>query len=158
MKPLFSKQQGFSLLEVLISTVVLAIGLLGIAALQGNAIRYNHSAQLRSIALAQASNMIDRMQANATGVNNGAYNNVTGTGSLPSCTTCSSAQIAQRDIYQWNTTNAQTLPLGQGRITRNGNQLTMVIRWDNDRSGATGLGCSGNTQIDLACLTLEIEI
>ncbi|MGQ3890408.1 type IV pilus modification protein PilV [Legionella sp. CNM-4043-24] len=158
MKPSTGTQKGFSLLEVLISTVILAIGLLGIAALQTSAIKYNHSALLRSIAVSQAGDMIDRMQANPLGVNSGAYNNVSGTGSMPSCTTCSNAQIAQRDIYQWNTSNATLLPSGQGTITANGNQLTLTIRWDNDRTGATGTGCSGNPDVDLTCLIMEIQI
>lgn len=158
MKQSIDRQNGFSLLEVLISVVILAVGLLGIAALQSRAIKYNHSALLRSIALSQAGDMIDRMQANPAGVNSGAYSNVSGTGSLPSCVTCSNDQIAQRDIYQWNTTNAQLLPSGQGTITANGNQLTLTMRWDNDRSGATGTACSGNSAVDLTCFIMEIQI
>lgn len=151
-------QKGFSLLEVLISVVVLSIGLLGIAALQMNAIRYNHAAQLRSIAISQIGNIVDRMEANSAGVAAGYYDNVSGSGSAITCTTCSSSQIAQKDIYQWNTANKQLLPLGQGTITKNGNQLTITLRWDNDRTGATGTGCSGNAQIDLTCLVMELEL
>ncbi|MGQ3888173.1 type IV pilus modification protein PilV [Legionella sp. CNM-1927-20] len=153
-----SKQYGFSLLEVLISVIVLAVGLLGIAALQARAVHDNHSALLRSIAINQINNMIDRMQSNYAGVNAGAYNNVSGTGTMPTCTTCSSTQIAQRDIYQWNTTNAQLLPSGQGTVTRNGQRFTVTLFWDNDRTGATGTTCSGNTNVDLTCLRVEVEL
>lgn len=156
--PLLLRQGGFSLLEVLISTIILSVGLLGIAALQSNAIRYNHSAQLRSIAIAQASNMLDRIQANSTGLDAGSYDAVSGIGSMPSCTTCSSSQIAQRDIYQWNTLNQQLLPSGQGTITRNGNQLTLTLRWDNDRTGATGTACGGNSLVDLTCFIMEVQL
>lgn len=158
MNQVMNKQQGFSLLEVLISAFVLAIGLLGIASLQLNAIRYNSSALLRSIAVAQASNMVDRMIANAEGIKSGAYNNISGTPAMPSCTTCTNGQMAQRDVHIWNSANSLLLPSGQGSITRNGNQFLMVIRWDNDRTGATGTGCSGNSQIDLACLTLQVQL
>ncbi|MFC3907877.1 type IV pilus modification protein PilV [Legionella dresdenensis] len=152
------RQNGFSLLEVLISTVVLAIGLLGIAALQANAIRYNQSAQLRSIAVAQISNMIDRLVANPTGVTAGFYNSVTGIPAMPSCTTCSASEIALRDTNEWNTANRLLLPSGQGTITRNGNQFVITIRWDNARTGAAGLGCSGDADVDLTCLAMEVVI
>lgn len=153
-----SKQQGFSLLEVLIGAVILAVGLLGIAALQARAIRDNHSAQLRATAVTQINNIIDRMQSNYAGINAGAYNSISGPGTMPSCTSCTSAQIAQRDIYQWNTANAQLLPSGQGSVTRNGNRFHITVFWDNDRTGAAGTNCSGNTNIDLTCLRVEVEL
>ena len=151
-------QHGFSLLEVLISVVVLAVGLLGIAALQVNTIRYNHSAQLRSIAISQANSMIDRMRANYTGVKAGSYNNISITPSNPSCSTCSSSETAQRDAYQWNSANALPLPSGRGTVSKNGSQYTVIIRWDNNRTGATGLGCSSNAQVDLTCLSVEVQL
>lgn len=152
------KQEGFSLLEVLISTLVLAIGLLGIAGLQLNAVRFNSSAQLRAIAVSQAGNIIDRMMANPAGVDSSAYNNVSGTPSDPSCSVCTPAQIAQHDIHQWNTNNATLLPLGQGTVTRNGDLFVVTVRWDNERTGATGTACSGNEQVDLTCLTMEVQL
>lgn len=58
------KNRGFSLLEVLISIVILVVGLLGLAALQANA----HVAELESYQRAQAlvllSDMVDRINAN----------------------------------------------------------------------------------------------
>ncbi|AHE67679.1 type IV pilus modification protein PilV [Legionella oakridgensis] len=151
-------QKGFTLIEVLISVVILAIGLLGIAAIQLNMIRYNHSAQMRSIAIAQANNMIDRMRANYTGVKTGLYNNVSGIPANPGCTTCNSSQIAQLDTYQWNSNNALLLPSGQGTVINNGNHYTITLYWDNNRTGATGLNCSGNSQVDLTCLIMEVQL
>ncbi len=151
-------QQGISLIEVLISVVVLAIGLLGIAALQSNAAKYNHSAQLRSIAIAQANNMIDRMYSNHKGLDAGVYDNISGIPANPGCTLCSASQMAQNDARIWNTNNAQFLPSGQGTVTRNGDRWLVTMRWDGNRSGASGTGCSGNTDIDLSCLILEIKL
>ncbi|QRN04310.1 type IV pilus modification protein PilV [Legionella sp. MW5194] len=158
MKHWASQQKGFSLIEVLVSSFVLALGLLGIASLQMNAIRYNQTAQLRSIAIAQAGNMVDRMMANSAGIQSGAYNNISGTPSLPNCTTCSAGQIAQRDVHIWNSTNSTLLPQGQGTITRNGNQFTVIMRWDNERTGVNGTGCSGDADVDLTCLIMEVEL
>ncbi|WP_133126917.1 type IV pilus modification protein PilV [Legionella nagasakiensis] len=151
-------QNGFSLIEVLISVIVLAIGLLGVAAIQLNMIRYNHSAQMRSIAISQANNMLDRMRANYSGVKTGLYNNLSGIPDNPGCTTCSSSQIAQLDAYQWNSKNALLLPSGQGTVVGNGNRYTITLYWDNNRTGATGLNCSGNAQVDLTCLAVEAQL
>jgi type IV pilus assembly protein PilV len=158
MREIYLRQNGFNLIEILISVVVIAIGLLGLAALQLNNIRYNHSAQLRSLAIVQATSMIDRMRANYSGVKAGYYNNLTGIPTATTCTTCSSSEIAQRDLYLWNTANAALLPSGQGTVTRNGTQYTVIMRWDNNRTGATGLNCSGNADVDLTCLSMEVQL
>ncbi|WP_165481092.1 type IV pilus modification protein PilV [Legionella impletisoli] len=153
-----NNQAAFSLLEVLISVVVLAIGLLGIAAMQLNMIRYNHSAHMRSIAIAQANNMLDSMRANYAGVEAGQYNSISGIPADPACTNCSISEIAQRDAHIWNSYNSDLLPSGQGTVTNNGGTFTITVRWDNNRTGATGLGCSGNPLVDLTCLTMEVQL
>ncbi len=149
---------GFSLVEVLISLVVLSIGLLGVAALQASATRYNNSGQLRSIAAYQAYNMIDRIRVNKAGADAGSYNNISGLGGDPGCGTCSAAQIAQKDQFEWNTANAQLLPQGQGTVTRAGNVYTITIYWDNHRTGATGLNCGADNTVDLTCLHVSTEL
>ena len=152
------KQAGTTLIEVLVSVVVLAIGLLGIAAMQASSVRYNHSAELRSMAISQVNSMLDRLYANLNGVRSGHYNNASGIPADPGCSSCSASQIAQRDIHQWNTDNANLLPAGQGTITANGNRYTIILRWDGNRSGVSGTGCSGNTDVDLSCFISEIEL
>jgi type IV pilus assembly protein PilV len=153
---LLTKYTGFSLLEVLISVVVLSVGLLGIAALQIYMVRYNHSAQLRSIAIVQANSMVDRMRANYIGVKSNQYNSVSGIPALPSCVGCTAAQSATRDAYLWNTTNSRLLPSGRGTVTRNGDRFRVTVYWDNERTGATGTSCSQNKAVDLTCLTMEV--
>lgn len=146
------------MVEILVSVVVIAIGMLGIAALQGNSIGFNHSAHLRSIAISQASNMADRMRANPRGRTTGAYNNLSGIPANPSCTTCTPSEMALRDAHQWNSSNATLLPSGQGTVTRNGTRYTITLRWDGNRTGATGTNCSGNTDVDLSCFILEVQL
>lgn len=137
---------------------MLSIGLLGIASLQANALRYNHNAELRTTASYQAYNMLDRIRANRMGAQANAYNNLSGIPSLPSCTTCSATEIAIKDISEWNTENSNLLPSGQGSVSRNNNVYTISIFWDNNRSNVTGLNCSGNPAIDLACIQISGEI
>ncbi|NMG27358.1 type IV pilus modification protein PilV [Aromatoleum evansii] len=56
-------QKGFSLLEVLVSIVILAIGLLGLAGLQTKANEVEMEAYQRSVALMLVQDMADRVSA-----------------------------------------------------------------------------------------------
>lgn len=149
---------GFSLLEALIGIVLFAIGLLGLAALQLNLIKHNHSAYLRAIAISQTSNLIDRMRANYAGVQAGHYSTLSGIPSHPNCTICTASQIAQRDHHEWNSNNAAFLPSGQGTVVRSGHRHVVTLYWDNDRTGAAGLNCSGNSEVDLTCFTVAVQL
>jgi len=54
--------RGFSLVEVLVAMLVLAIGLLGLAALQTQGVRFNHDALVRTSATNLASDIMDAMR------------------------------------------------------------------------------------------------
>ena len=58
------KNKGFTLLEVLITVVILAIGLLGLAGLQVNGMKNNLSAEQRGLASQLAYDMADRIRGN----------------------------------------------------------------------------------------------
>ncbi len=140
------KQQGFTLLEVLVAIIIFAIGLLGPASLQAVGQRNNNVAYMRSQAVLQAYDMSERMRANQTGVNDGNYSNITTTiPSNPGCITtgCTPAQLAQYDAFRWNTINANTLPLGQGTVTFNAApaaSFSIVVSWDDNQDGTVDSG------------------
>ncbi len=152
------KQNGFGMIELLISIVILSIGLLGLAALHTSVIRNNQSSYYSSVATIQIYAMADRMRVNLPGVTAGAYNNISGTPSNPTCDPCTNQQVAQRDQFEWNTDNGNLLPSGSGTVTGNGTTFTITVRWDNDRTGATGIACSGNTDSDLTCQSMVIRL
>ncbi|MBE9609746.1 type IV pilus modification protein PilV [Chitinilyticum piscinae] len=60
------RQQGLSLIEVMLSVAILGIGLLGLAGLQTRAVMMNQSAYYRSIASDLAANLADRIRASRT--------------------------------------------------------------------------------------------
>ncbi len=70
-------QQGFTLVEVLVALVVLAIGLLGLASLQMMSIKFNSDSYLRTQATTLAYDIADRMRANRTAALSGAYHSPT---------------------------------------------------------------------------------
>lgn len=123
-------QTGFTLIEVLVSVVVFAIGLLGLAAMQAISMRNNYDASLRTYATIAAYDIIDRMQANQRGLQNHAYHrNATAAGAeISACKTivldinagtaqgCTAAQLANHDIAQWRAHLAQSLTNGEGVV------------------------------------------
>jgi type IV pilus assembly protein PilV len=134
-------QRGVSLLEILVTLIVLSIGLLGLAALQIKSERVAHNAALRYLAVVNAYDMVDRMRANRSGVNAGAYNNISGIGSDPGCisTGCTASQMATTDKYQWNTNLASQLPSGAGTVSGTGANsiFTITVTWNEIGPGAS---------------------
>ena len=70
------RQQGLSLIEVMIALFVFSFGLLALAALMASGLKYNTSALHRSYATSQAYDMADRMRANRLCLELGHYDNL----------------------------------------------------------------------------------
>ncbi len=153
-----TKQCGTSMVEILVTLFVIAIGLMGLFALQIQSLKLNQDGYMRTIATIQTYSMLDRIRANRTSVSSLDYHDGSGIPSDPGCTTCNPAQIAQQDIREWNQVNALMLPSGAGSISQSGNNFTITIRWDERRTGATGEGCSDDSDLDLTCLVTNADI
>jgi type IV pilus assembly protein PilV len=169
---MLNRQSGMTLMEVLVAVLVLSVGLLGIAGLQVQGTRHAYDAQLHTLAVFQAQDMADRMRSNMAGVRAGDYNSRSDTpSSPPSCgsSTCTAAELADYDVYRWNTDNASFLPSGAGDISCDdpsgtalgngseaaiGSRCTITVRWDADRNGATGTGCDPTKDTDLRCMRI----
>ena len=121
------KQTGFTLIEILVTVVVLAIGLLGLAGLQATALSFNSTAYQRSQATNLAYDIIDRMRANAAAARSGQYDVGFGFANPGTST------LANRDLGEWRQALINALPSGTGRILRNGNVFQITIRWDDSR-------------------------
>lgn len=129
------RSAGFSLIEVLISMIILSIGLLGLAGLQSTGLRNNHSAYLRSQATLLAYDIVDRMRANRTTALNGSYNlALTATPEVPkkNCTTtiCTEAELAAYDLHSWFQNLTAILPGGDSKIELNASVVTVTLQWD----------------------------
>jgi len=90
------KNAGFSMIEVLITIVILMIGLLGLAGLQTKALTAQMEAYQRSQALILLKDMVDRISANRK--NAASY--VTELNSAASCP-AAGATVASVDLNEW---------------------------------------------------------
>jgi type IV pilus assembly protein PilV len=131
-------QRGFTLIEILVTVIVLSIGLLGLAGLQATALRFNSTAYQRSQATILAYDIAEQMRANAKAARCGAYTNGTRrTGEDCSVIEVSDLParqaIATQDIQRWTATLGNVLPLGTGTIAYAGTIITVTIRWDDSR-------------------------
>lgn len=132
-------QRGFSLLEVLITMVILALGLLGFAGLQSYSLKSNHIAMQRSLATMYSYSILDSMRANRTVAIANGYNQ-TMPGAAPACTApVATGVVVTDDLAYWNNGLACNLPSGMGSITVVGSTATISIKWtENVSSGENG--------------------
>lgn len=112
-------QAGFTMVEVLVALVVLAIGLLGIAALYLNSLQSGRTAIYRTQAVNLAADLADRIRANRTA--QAAYGTLFADTevAVPACDGtggCSDADLAATDLSRWKATLDERLPNGQGQV------------------------------------------
>lgn len=134
--PVRRSQRGFSMIEVLISLLVLSIGLLGLASLQVVGLQNNQSAYLRSQASILGADIVDSMRADRLAATRGNYNHA----SFDNPPSGGSSRAAEDLAAWWNNVNT-LLPDGGGTVSvdENGN-TTVRIRWLDDRVAEDGSG------------------
>ena len=138
------KQSGFSLIEVMVTAVILSASLLGIAQLQTTSIKNSQDSYLRSAANTLAYEIVDRMRANktiaSTTTNYAITIGSTVTASNCETTDCTPAQLAVYDKEAWKYLLANNLPGGDGAVAVSvgptGAEVSVTVQWkDNDSDG-----------------------
>lgn len=122
--------RGFSLIEVLIALLVTSVGLLGLAALQVSAMKYNHNAYLRSQATFLAKDMTERMRANRVAALGGGYDIAFGVAAP------GDGLLASNDLAEWLVNVGNLLPDGQGAVVVDGGVANVSLRWEDARGEA----------------------
>lgn len=150
-------QGGFTLVEILVTVVLISVGLLGIAALQLTTLRGNQESYVRSQASVLAGDILDRIRANPFTFREGAYD-------FDFDQRGSNTTVAGRDVTAWQDTIDQILPGGAaisaGRIRRfagaaNRQVVEITIRW---RERTTGDGSGVDAEGGLRTFQLRSEI
>lgn len=113
---------GLTLIEVLVTLVIISVGLLGVAALQLTTVRNNYDSFVRTQASTLASDMLDRMRANRTMAAD--YRVELDEEDVPD-------NIAGTDIASWRATLAKQLPRGTGAIAYDEatRVVTVTVQW-----------------------------
>ncbi|BFM08992.1 type IV pilus modification protein PilV [Halioxenophilus aromaticivorans] len=133
-------QRGITLIEILVTVIILSIGFLGLASVQLMGTKNVTNSQYRTVATLYAYDMVERMRANIAGINANSYNNSkTSSATDPNCTTCSFADQADLDVYQWKQMIEAKptdggLPGGAGEIEFDSDEETyeITITWNEN--------------------------
>jgi len=113
------RQTGFSLVEVLITLVIMSVGMLGIAGLYVQSMQAGRTSLFRHHAVTLAGDVADRIRANPTAA--AAYTAPAGADNncVLGGVNCNPAQMAANDILLWRAQAASTLPGGDVTIIFN---------------------------------------
>lgn len=130
------RQRGFSLIEVLISILILAVGLLGAASIQLNALKYTDSSTMRSQASFIAYDMMDRIRANPNG--SYALGNLTSISNTSTTTYYTAPRDQDWSDFAQNIRNFAGTVNGEGsNIVVNGRVVTVTVQWCDQRALGT---------------------
>lgn len=136
-------QDGFSLLEVLIALVVLAVGLLGLALLQTMNLRYTKSADQRTKAVNLGGAILDSIRSNRSELDSyvitpADFDGVSAAGGCPFGNTLNAALNATRWICE---VKEALGPDATGSVAVNGSEVIVTVSWnDGNLPSLTGSG------------------
>ena len=131
-------ESGFSMIEVLVALVVLAIGLLSFALLQTMSLRYTQSANHRTHAVNLAYDLIDQMRANrypapwyiAASFEPG---DITASKCSAAAQPTGTLTVA-RSVERWQCQVFNTLGEGaSASVTYDDGEVTVGLAWDDER-------------------------
>jgi len=121
-KPVFvrpgrpAQQRGVTLIEILITLIVLSVGLLGLAALQSFSLQAGQVSLLRTQATNFAYEVSDHARANRSIVE-------------------TSGNVPNADL--WNARVATLLPGGSVTVNVNDMEIEVIVTWRDDRENAS---------------------
>jgi type IV pilus assembly protein PilV len=157
-----AKEKGISLIEVLVTIVILSFGLLGVAGLLVGGVSNAAASEGLAKATQLAADMADRIRANPTVALSAsseylfAYSD-----SAPTNPTT----IALKDKKEWLEALARELPQGDGKITSvvSGGQRKVVIevRWNNcfgTINDADTITCKDNSAAAFRYTSFELRL
>lgn len=164
------RESGTTLIEIMVSIVVIAIGLLGLASMQINALKFQLTASQRSEAMQASSDLADRMRANfvfttfdradaerteneAKYTSIGTYASKRGADHAApnNCSTvtpggaCNTLQVAANDLAEWQLSLKRRLAGGAGYIVPVGgttnSTFDVTVMWEEASLDAIDASC-----------------
>ncbi|MCM5705525.1 type IV pilus modification protein PilV [Larsenimonas salina] len=168
-------QRGFTLIEVLVTLVIVSIGVMGAVALQLNSLRASDAALSRTRATLLAEGIVERVRANPSAEALAIYNvgestdPVLGSGARGrvECTAsaCSAGDWAKRDLWDIDqqlqregaTSMLDGLPEGRACIVVSDQRVTADVVWQGSGGGDVTLTDCGRDVISSGRRAVRIE-
>lgn len=156
------QQQGATMIEILITLVVMSVGLLGLGATQIISLKNANQANHAYYATMAAYDISERMRANPFAVIDGQYNGGYNTSKQANgeptthceAQPCSAVELAQRDRAEWELLLAGSLPQATGNIQVNNSQAAIEVTWQIQASSTT----EGDPKIETKSFTLMVDL
>jgi len=144
--PADRRQHGFSMIEVLVTLLIISLALLGTAGLQAYSMRLNQGGQLRTQAVVLGADLAERIEANKVSAVAGGY--VLANGNVANALStacldapCPPAALAAFDLSQWQNAVAATLPQSSWTVAQtigdNPSVYTITVSWVDRLSDTT---------------------
>ncbi|OOG36934.1 type IV pilus modification protein PilV [Polaromonas sp. A23] len=157
-----SNHAGFSMIEVLVTLVILSFGLLGVAGLLVSGVSNAASSEAMSKASQLAADMADRIRANPVVAMSATSQYIT---TYADVAPTSPTSIAERDKKEWLEALAVQLPQGDGKITSTVSagqrKMEIEVRWSNclgTLSDAARTLCTDNSAAAWKTVNFELRL
>ena len=140
------RQNGSTMIEVMVAILVLALGMMGMLGMFISSLKITSGAIYRNVATQQAYAIADSMRANLP--NLAAYFTPTATANANcfNSTGCTAAQLPNAEYQMWQTQLSTLLPAGQGKVCRD-NAASGSARTPAPQTYAAFFACSDSGQV-----------
>ncbi|WP_422087114.1 type IV pilus modification protein PilV [Variovorax sp.] len=166
------QQAGLSMIEAMVAILLLSFGLTALAGFQLRVLADSAGASNKNIAVQLAGDMADRIRANlvAGAASNSPYvanwSAASATAPEPLCAgtsaTCTAAQLAANDLWNWKRAVAAALPGGQANVQSNeavGGLLFVHIAWNEPAvSNPIAPDSNWNCPTGKACMEVVVAV
>lgn len=128
-------QQGVGLVEVLVTVLVLAVGLLGLAALQARSLKASGDAQAMQMAVQLANDYFERMRSNPANVADYAMDDMP-TSCWPNVFLTGNFTTDDRNL--WLSALGCAFPQAYATVTLTGTRATITLVWMDRLDSSSG--------------------
>ncbi len=158
------RQSGLTLLEIMVTVVILSLGLLGLAGLQITGLKNNRDAYNSAVAAQAVQDITERIKADRTEMKANRYDNLSDANAIGAdASLCNAASTDTLVIFK-NRAACQLAALPGGsawvrEVTAGSNIFYVAVRWtDPQLNGATGWAANTTTNpATAACGTASAD-
>ena len=127
-------QRGASMIELLVSVLIFAFGMLGLIGLLTKTIGFSQVSLYRSQAVALSDDVLDRMRADPARARSGDWTNTVD----DEAASFNGSSITQTELKEWKGQVEALLPDGKASIDVDAGKVTVTIQW-NERGTPSAL-------------------